>query len=51
MDTIDNVDIDSSGKFKYILVKVTDEAGNDSKYIVRGYGRCEYHGMLLQTLR
>lgn len=44
MDAVENVDIDASGKFKYILIKVTDKATRDSKFIVRGYERCGYHG-------
>ena len=45
LDQVQNVEIDSSGRFKYILVKVGD--GNNQKHIVRGYRRAAYHGMLL----
>jgi hypothetical protein len=48
---VPDVDIDSSGRFKYILIKVyslTDPAGSPSKeqfkYVVRGYSDCPYHG-------
>ena len=41
MNDIPNVDIDT-GKFKYILIKVTDQ--DRSKYIVRGYRWAGYHG-------
>ena len=42
LEQVENVDIDRSGRFKYILVKIID--GNNQKYIVRGYSRAEYHG-------
>ncbi len=43
LDQVQNVDIDSGGRFKYILVKISD--GSREKYIVRGYSRAGYHGM------
>ncbi len=43
LDQVQNVDIDSGGRFKYILVKISD--GSREKYIVRGYRRAGYHGM------
>lgn len=39
---VDDVDIEASGKFKYILIRLA--VGDQSKYIVRGYSHCEYHG-------
>uniref|UniRef100_A0A914V6T3 14 kDa phosphohistidine phosphatase n=1 Tax=Plectus sambesii TaxID=2011161 RepID=A0A914V6T3_9BILA len=50
MDSVENVDIDGSGKFKYILIKVTDKTGKDSKFIVRGYGRCEFHDKIMEEV-
>ena len=48
---IPDVDIDPSGRFKYVLIKVyiddvsaTPET-EKSKYVVRGYADCLYHGM------
>ena len=41
-DQVEDVDIESDGLFKYILVKIKD--GNYEKYIVRGYERAAYHG-------
>ncbi|XP_054769738.2 14 kDa phosphohistidine phosphatase-like [Lytechinus pictus] len=41
MQRVDEVDIDGSGRFKYILIKLS--VGDQSKYIVRGYRRCGYH--------
>lgn len=46
---IPDVDIDSDGVFKYVLIRVrlTRPSGNptkDSKEIVRGYKWAEYHG-------
>uniref|UniRef100_A0A915KQ48 Sex-regulated protein janus-A n=1 Tax=Romanomermis culicivorax TaxID=13658 RepID=A0A915KQ48_ROMCU len=43
MESISDVDIDPQGRFKYILIKVVDPISKVEKYIVRGYGRCEYH--------
>ncbi|XP_054008689.1 14 kDa phosphohistidine phosphatase-like [Hylaeus anthracinus] len=43
LNKVPDVDIDGHGKFKYILIKVQDEAGDASKSIVRGYARAEYH--------
>ena len=40
---LEDVEIDESGRFKYILIKVF--AGSTSKFIVRGYDWAEYHGM------
>ena len=39
---VDEVDIDNSGKFKYVLIKVT--AGSHSKFVVRGFDWAEFHG-------
>lgn len=47
---IKNVDIDPSGTFKYILIKVNspDSDGKPlEKVIVRGYADCGYHGNVL----
>lgn len=46
LEAIPKVDIDPSGVFKYILVKVHGEVENNeepSVTIVRGYKRCNYH--------
>lgn len=37
------MDIDPSGKFKYILIRVRDPETKAEKYIVRGYRSCAYH--------
>lgn len=46
MANIPQADIDSSGVFKYVLIKVhSKEKDDDSKVdIVRGYSWAEYHG-------
>ena len=41
--SVNEVDIDESGKFKYILIRIF--AGSASKFIVRGYDWAEFHGM------
>lgn len=44
LNAVVDVDIDSSGKFKYILCKVFDnEKPTESKLIVRGTARAEFH--------
>lgn len=46
MANIEQADIDPSGVFKYVLIRVhSKEQGDDSEVdIVRGYGWAEYHG-------
>lgn len=46
MANIAQVDIDSSGVFKYVLIRVhSKEEGDDSEVdIVRGFGWAEFHG-------
>eukprot|EP00795_Rhopilema_esculentum_P010757 gene10757-19545_t len=41
LHSVSDVDIDNSGKFKYILIKVC--AGSESKCIVRGFDWAEFH--------
>lgn len=44
-----DVDIDPSGVFKYILLKVispNSEGVVEDKLIVRGYADCSYHGKM-----
>ena len=40
---VKNVDLDHSGVFKYILVKLIDKETKEHKFCVRGYARCDYH--------
>ena len=42
LSSVPDVEIDSEGKFKYILVKVS-EGANESKLIVRGTKQAEFH--------
>jgi len=53
LSKVQDVDIDSSGRFKYILIKLfskNDPAKSPStesfKYVVRGHADCPYHGSL-----
>lgn len=47
MDSVEEVDIDGDGTFKYILIKVSTTGDNPtSKLVVRGYGWAGYHGMI-----
>uniref|UniRef100_A0A8C5QLJ5 14 kDa phosphohistidine phosphatase n=1 Tax=Leptobrachium leishanense TaxID=445787 RepID=A0A8C5QLJ5_9ANUR len=44
LSRIPEVDIDSDGVFKYVLIRVNVKFGSeDYKDIVRGYGWAEYH--------
>lgn len=43
LEQIPDVDIDTQGKFKYILIEVSDPDTKEKKYIVRGYRDCSYH--------
>lgn len=49
LDKIPDVDIDTRGRYKYILIKVADQndSSNASKYIVRGNRVFEFHGKYL----
>ena len=44
MEKVPEVDIESDGVFKYILVELTDKKSGKVKTIVRGYEWAEYHG-------
>lgn len=41
LDAVEDVKIDPSGRFKYILIKLY--IGDHTKYIVRGFKWAEYH--------
>ncbi len=43
LSEIENVKIDASGRFKYILIRLR-HAGSE-KYVVRGFASGEYHGI------
>merc|ERR1711881_461142 len=44
---VDAVDIDPSGVFKYVLIKLK---GEEDKYIVRGYKWGEYHADIFEKV-
>ena len=48
LHAVPDVDIDNSGKFKYVLIKVCAES--KSKCIVRGFDWAEFHGIALYCL-
>lgn len=50
MDDIPEVDIDSEGKFKYILIKVEEKDSSKAKHIVRGYSWAPFHGKFLGSI-
>lgn len=44
LNNVEDVDIDPSGVYKYILIQVKENGKNGAmKNIVRGYARCDYH--------
>lgn len=43
LDTIPNCIIDQDGIFKYIQIRVKSSSTNESKYVVRGYSKYDYH--------
>lgn len=43
LSAVSNVEIDSDGVFKYILLKVKVKDGSEEKDIVRGTKSAEYH--------
>ena len=44
LDAVSEVDIDASGKFKYVLIKAS--IGDHVKHLVRGFCAAEWHGKL-----
>lgn len=44
LNSIEDVDIDPEGVFKYILINVQEKGKDNAKKIVRGYLRCHWHG-------
>lgn len=51
LDEIVDVEIASSGVFKYILVRVTDETAGIAKVIVRGNREAGYHADILDAFK
>ena len=49
INDVPEVEIDSTGRFKYILIKLTQDG--DSKYVVRGTIRGEYHADILDEFQ
>ena len=43
LNDIPNVDMDDSGVFKYIQIKLKHTQSEQEKIIIRGYEECEYH--------
>lgn len=44
LSDISNVNIDSKGRFKYILIKI--KLNEKEKFVVRGHAWAEFHGIL-----
>ena len=47
---IPTVDIDSEGRFKYVLVKLMDKSTKKFRYIVRGYSWATFHAAMIDEL-
>lgn len=45
MKDVADVVIDADGRFKYVLIKLTE--GAESRFVVRGFRSAEYHGKYL----
>ncbi|XP_060721058.1 si:dkey-51e6.1 [Tachysurus vachellii] len=50
LSKVPDVEIDSEGKFKYILVRLKIKGGTDHKDIVRGTKSAEYHNHIFERL-
>lgn len=50
LQQIPSVDIDPKGRFKYILISVTDPETKAEKTVVRGYKSCAYHMDILEKV-
>ena len=51
LESVADVEIDATGRFKYILIKVIDESGGGVyKYVVRGFDWADYHGKFLTAM-
>ncbi|CAI8058101.1 14 kDa phosphohistidine phosphatase [Geodia barretti] len=50
MDQVADVDIESDGVYKYILIKVSDKKSSASKMVVRGYSWADYHADILDRV-
>lgn len=48
LSKVPEVEIDSEGKFKYILVRLKLKDGTDHKDIVRGTKSAEYHSKFMR---
>lgn len=44
LNKVPDVDIDASGKFKYMLLNIHDKTNDAFKPVVRGYTKAEWHG-------
>eukprot|EP00111_Clytia_hemisphaerica_P019977 TCONS_00058914-protein len=49
LSAVTDVDIDDSGKFKYVLIKLY--LGEKSKCVVRGYSWAEYHADIYEDFQ
>ncbi|KAK3580195.1 hypothetical protein CHS0354_001327 [Potamilus streckersoni] len=51
LKAVSDVDIEKSGKFKYILIKVHDpDKEREFKHIVRGYADCGFHAEIYDKI-
>ena len=44
LENVADVEIDATGRFKYVLIKVIDNSGGAYKHVVRGFDWADYHG-------
>ena len=43
LDQVEDVIIDDTGKFKYVLIEVCDASKKHTKHVVRGHGWASWH--------
>ncbi|CAD6190981.1 unnamed protein product [Caenorhabditis auriculariae] len=51
LSDVPDVEIDPKGVFKYILIKVTDKATDENKFIVRGDHRHTFHADIFDATK
>lgn len=48
--SIQNIDIDPEGRFKYVLIKLKDKSTKKFRYIIRGYSWASFHAAMIDQL-
>lgn len=51
LDSVNDVEIDKEGVFKYVLICVSDKETGKAKYVVRGHAWAAYHDDVFQAAK